>query len=86
MRNSIISCTEILSYDLAKSTLTGPRFGLEDAMPAHLCSGFFAGFAATSLGSPADVIGTKVMQKRGGASLRDVNRPRAPHHRTSRIH
>jgi len=65
VRNSIISCTEILSYDLAKSTLTGHRFGLEDAMPAHLCSGFFAGFAATSLGSPADVIGTKVMQKRG---------------------
>lgn len=39
--------------------------GFQDGMPVHLASGCFAGFMATAFGSPFDVIGTKVMQKRG---------------------
>mmetsp|Transcript_11816 Transcript_11816/g.30170 ORF Transcript_11816/g.30170 Transcript_11816/m.30170 type:complete len:306 (+) Transcript_11816:192-1109(+) len=64
VRNSIISASEIVSYGIAKDVFIG-SMGFQDGMPVHLASGCFAGFMATAFGSPFDVIGTKVMQKRG---------------------
>ena len=64
IRNSVISASEIITYEIAKKNLI-ERLQLEDAIPVHLASGCCAGFMATVLGSPADVLGTKAMQKHG---------------------
>lgn len=59
IRNSIISATELVTYDQAKGTLL--KLGLPDGIGLHLASGLTAGLAATILGSPWDVIGTRIM-------------------------
>lgn len=64
VRNSVISASEIVSYGTAKKTLI-ENLLFEDGIPVHLASGLSAGFVATVLGSPADVLGTKAMQKHG---------------------
>jgi solute carrier family 25 uncoupling protein 8/9 len=64
VRNSVISASEIVSYGTAKKTFI-ERLQCEDSVPVHLASGLCAGFVATLLGSPADVLGTKAMQKHG---------------------
>ena len=64
LRNSIISASEITSYEIAKKNFI-EHLKFEDGIPVHLASGCTAGFVATVLGSPADVLGTKAMQKHG---------------------
>ncbi|KAL3142558.1 hypothetical protein ABBQ38_002878 [Trebouxia sp. C0009 RCD-2024] len=59
LRNSIISATELVSYDSAKLAIL--HAGFADGLPVHLVSGLTAGLAATVLGSPWDVIGTRLM-------------------------
>jgi solute carrier family 25 (mitochondrial uncoupling protein), member 8/9 len=59
LRNSIISATEIVTYDVTKQELL--RLGLEDSPVTHFAAGTTAGFAATVLGSPWDVLGTRLM-------------------------
>ncbi len=59
LRNSIISATEMVSYDQAKGAIL--HAGFADGIGVHLASGLTAGLAATVLGSPWDVIGTRLM-------------------------
>lgn len=59
LRNSIISATELVSYDSAKQAILSA--GFQDGIGVHLTSGLTAGLAATILGSPWDVIGTRLM-------------------------
>ncbi|KAL0051555.1 hypothetical protein WJX82_009741 [Trebouxia sp. C0006] len=59
LRNSIISATEMVSYDQAKGAIL--HAGFADSIGVHLASGLTAGLAATVLGSPWDVIGTRLM-------------------------
>ncbi|KAK9785262.1 hypothetical protein WJX73_005333 [Symbiochloris irregularis] len=59
LRNSIISATELVVYDTAKHAFL--HHGYEDGIAVHFSSGITAGFAATVLGSPWDVIGTRLM-------------------------
>lgn len=59
LRNSIISATEIVTYDVTKQNLL--QLGLEDSPVTHFAAGTTAGFAATVLGSPWDVLGTRLM-------------------------
>lgn len=59
LRNSIISATELVSYDSAKQAIL--HAGFQDGIGVHLASGLTAGLAATVLGSPWDVIGTRLM-------------------------
>ena len=63
-RNSIISATEIISYETSKRFFLD-NLPMRDDWRTHLAAGCTAGFAATVLGSPADVLGTKAMQKHG---------------------
>lgn len=60
VRNVAISSTEIVTYDIAKHKLFLAN-GIEDGLPVHFGSAIIAGFAATAIGSPADVVGTRVM-------------------------
>lgn len=69
LRNSIISATELVSYDSAKQAIL--HSGFQDGIGVHLASGLTAGLAATVLGSPWDVIGTRLMAP-GKAEAKEV--------------
>ena len=56
-----MNATELVAYDQAKQTLLGPTVGMRDGIGAHILSGLSAGLAATLLGSPVDVVKTRVM-------------------------
>ena len=60
VRNAVVNATELVAYDQAKQTLL-TSFGMQDGVPAHILSGLSAGLAATLLGSPVDVVKTRVM-------------------------
>jgi len=63
LRNTIISATEIVSYDLSKAQLKAA--GLSEGPLLHVAAGLSAGLAATVLGSPMDVVSTRIMVNRG---------------------
>lgn len=65
-RNSVINAAELATYDQFKQVLIG--FGFSDTPSTHCISAFSAGFAATCIGSPFDVVKTRVMQ-----GARDAN-------------
>jgi len=64
-RNSVINAAELATYDQFKQILLG--FGFADTPSTHCLSAFSAGFAATCIGSPFDVVKTRVMQGARGA-------------------
>ena len=65
----VVNATELVAYDQAKQTLLGPTVGMKDGIAAHILSGLSAGLAATLLGSPVDVVKTRVMSaKKDGTS------------------
>jgi solute carrier family 25 uncoupling protein 8/9 len=68
MRNSIINATEMASYDTAKEALIGQ--GMKDGLPVQFGAGLAAGLMATLVGSPVDLVKTRVMAARslGAAS------------------
>ena len=63
-RNSVINAAELASYDQVKSSLLAA--GMEDGIPTHLLSGLGAGFVATCVGSPVDVVKSRVMGDSAG--------------------
>lgn len=65
MRNSVINAAELASYDQVKSSLMAA--GMEDGVPLHLASGLGAGFVACCVGSPVDVVKSRVMGDSVGA-------------------
>lgn len=70
LRNSIISATEMVSYDQAKAAIL--QAGFADGIGVHLASGLTAGLAATVLGSPWDVIGTRLMAPKAKGEAKQV--------------
>lgn len=70
LRNSIISATELVTYDTAKQALLDA--GYQDGIPIHFTAGITAGFAATVLGSPWDVIGTRLMAEQRAQDTKAV--------------
>lgn len=66
-RNCVVNATELVAYDQAKQVLLASgRFS--DNAGTHILSGFCAGFCATMLGSPVDVLKTRVMNQKPNAS------------------
>jgi solute carrier family 25 (mitochondrial uncoupling protein), member 8/9 len=59
-RNCVVNATELVAYDQTKQTLLS-TFHMQDGIAAHIVSGLSAGLAATLLGSPVDVVKTRVM-------------------------
>uniref|UniRef100_A0A8I3PKH7 Mitochondrial brown fat uncoupling protein 1 n=1 Tax=Canis lupus familiaris TaxID=9615 RepID=A0A8I3PKH7_CANLF len=58
MRNVIINCTELVTYDLMKEALVKNHL-LADDLPCHFLSALVAGFCTTVLSSPVDVVKTR---------------------------
>ncbi|CAI7791381.1 unnamed protein product [Closterium sp. NIES-54] len=64
-RNAIINAAELASYDQIKqSLLKVPGFG--DNVGTHLIAGLGAGFFAVCIGSPVDVVKSRVMGDSSG--------------------
>lgn len=63
-RNSVINAAELASYDQVKSSLMAA--GMEDGVLTHLLSGLGAGFVACCVGSPVDVVKSRVMGDSAG--------------------
>lgn len=59
-RNAIINAAELASYDQIKQSLLGSGF-FEDNIYCHLASGLGAGFFAVCVGSPVDVVKSRMM-------------------------
>lgn len=64
-RNSVINATELASYEHTKEALLAR--GAREGLPLHLASAVAAGAMATVVGSPVDVVKTRVMASRRAA-------------------
>jgi len=64
-RNAIVNAAELVSYDLIKESIIR-RGLLSDTMPCHFLSAFGAGFFATVVASPVDVVKTRFMNSGAG--------------------
>jgi solute carrier family 25 uncoupling protein 8/9 len=71
MRNSIINAAEIASYDQYKQMST-QNLGLPDCLAVHIACAFGAGFNAVVVGSPVDVLKTRLMNKLPGETSNPV--------------
>jgi len=64
VRNSTINTAELVSYDEVKMRLKKSGL-LEEGTALHFASSLTAGFIATVVGSPVDVLKTRVMNSQG---------------------
>ncbi|CAD7703682.1 unnamed protein product [Ostreobium quekettii] len=65
-RNAIINAAELASYDQVKQSLLATGY-FRDNVFTHLVSGLGAGFFAVCVGSPVDVVKSRVMGDTKGA-------------------
>lgn len=72
VRNSVINAAELASYDQLKQLVL--QQGFEEGTPVHLSCGLGAGFIATVVGSPFDVVKTRLMSSQLGADGKPVYR------------
>ncbi|GAQ86261.1 Mitochondrial oxidative phosphorylation uncoupling protein [Klebsormidium nitens] len=63
-RNALINAAELASYDQVKQTLL--KAGFQDNIGTHIMSGLGAGFIAVCVGSPVDVVKSRVMGDASG--------------------
>lgn len=66
-RNSIINAAELASYDQYKQMLL-VNLALQDGKHVHIMSALGAALNAVAVGSPVDVIKTRLMNKTPGQS------------------
>ena len=71
-RNSITNAAELVSYDMLKSFILR-RHILKDNFPCHFLCGFGAGFIATIIASPVDVVKTRTMNAHPGPQAGALN-------------
>lgn len=64
-RNAIINVAEIVCYDIVKEKIIRNNL-MEDAIPCHFASAVVAGFCATVVASPVDVVKTRYMNSTKG--------------------
>lgn len=65
IRNSIINAAEIATFDQIKDMVLRAKL-MEDGVPCHLVCSAIAGFTAAVVGSPVDVLKTRIMNARVG--------------------
>ncbi|XP_038674589.1 mitochondrial uncoupling protein 2-like [Scyliorhinus canicula] len=71
VRNSIVNCSELVTYDLIKDALL--RQNMTDNLPCHFCAAFGAGFCTTIVASPVDVVKTRYMNSPPGLYRNALN-------------
>jgi len=65
LRNVVINCSELVTYDMLKEFIISRNL-LTDNLPCHFVSAFGAGFCATVVASPVDVVKTRYMNSSHG--------------------
>lgn len=65
VRNSIVNVSEIVCYDIVKDSLMMHGV-MDDGIPLHFTSAVIAGFCATVVASPVDVVKTRYMNAKPG--------------------
>jgi len=68
MRAVLMTASQLASYDGFKRVLL-EKIQLEDGLTTHFTASFLAGFVATTVCSPVDVIKTRVMSAKESESL-----------------
>ncbi|XP_054152899.1 dicarboxylate carrier SLC25A8-like isoform X2 [Oppia nitens] len=64
LRNSVVNAAELVCYDTIKELLL--NYGIfRDGLPCHFSAAFTAGFCATLVSSPIDVVKTRYMNSTG---------------------
>ncbi|KAG6929004.1 uncoupling protein 3 [Chelydra serpentina] len=71
-RNAIVNCGEMVTYDLLKETLLKYHL-MTDTFPCHFVAAFGAGFCATVVASPVDVVKTRYMNSTPGQYRNALN-------------
>lgn len=70
MRALLMTASQLASYDQFKRMLLRTEsLGMKDNLTTHFTASFMAGFVATTICSPVDVIKTRVMSAKGQSSL-----------------
>ncbi|KAM6316983.1 putative mitochondrial transporter UCP3 [Aegotheles albertisi] len=64
-RNAIVNCGELVTYDLIKDAVLRAQL-MTDNVPCHFVAAFGAGFCATVVASPVDVVKTRFMNSSPG--------------------
>lgn len=59
-RNSVVNAAELVCYDTIKDLLIKNRL-MTDNLSCHFTAAFGAGFCATVVASPIDVVKTRIM-------------------------
>jgi solute carrier family 25 uncoupling protein 8/9 len=67
-RNAIINAAELASYDQIKQSMLASGM-FTDNIVTHLVAGLGAGFFAVCVGSPVDVVKSRVMGERRSGDL-----------------
>lgn len=65
VRNSTVNAAELVCYDTIKDLLI-KKLGFQDNLICHFNSAFGAGFCATVVASPIDVVKTRIMNSTAG--------------------
>ena len=65
LRNSVVNATELVCYDTIKTELINRKL-MKDGLLCHFSAAFSAGFCATVVASPIDVVKTRLMNSSGG--------------------
>jgi solute carrier family 25 (mitochondrial uncoupling protein), member 8/9 len=63
-RNAIVNATELATYDQFKQMMLAA--GMPDNVVTHISAGLGAGFAAVCVGSPVDVVKSRMMGAKPG--------------------
>ncbi|TFK04040.1 contactin-associated protein-like 2 [Platysternon megacephalum] len=71
-RNAIVNCGEMVTYDLLKEMLLKYHL-MTDTFPCHFVAAFGAGFCATVVASPVDVVKTRYMNSTRGQYKNALN-------------
>ncbi|XP_013781405.2 mitochondrial uncoupling protein 3-like [Limulus polyphemus] len=71
-RNAIVNASELVAYDLIKEAILRHQL-MSDNSPCHFVSAFGAGFCATVVASPVDVVKTRYMNSYKGQYLGAVD-------------
>ncbi|XP_043929317.1 mitochondrial brown fat uncoupling protein 1-like isoform X3 [Protopterus annectens] len=71
-RNAIVNCAELVTYDLIKEALLLHHL-MTDHLPCHFVAAFAAGFCATVVASPVDVVKTRYMNSPQGQYRSAIN-------------
>jgi solute carrier family 25 uncoupling protein 8/9 len=67
MRNSVMNAAELATYDQIKEAILETKL-LPDGIPTQLASSLSAGFVAVCIGSPVDVVKSRMMGAAGAFS------------------